>query len=97
MTLDICRFCPSKESCCTNIRLYYPKSGRRAYKNTPHLKKYSFLHRDGKVFQCDRYDPNRANGHCTDYNDRPWLCRHFICKEAVEIADLVQESWINVN
>ena len=94
MALDVCRFCPSNEPCCANIRLTYVKSHRGVYKNTPHLAKYPFLHRDGKVFQCDRFDPNRENGHCTDYANRPNFCRHFICKEAVEIAELVQEPWV---
>jgi len=94
MTLDICRFCPSNESCCVSIRLRYVKSTRRVYKNTSRLQKYPFLHRDGNVFQCDRYDPNRENGHCADYVNRPYFCRDFICKEAVEIVELVQEPWM---
>lgn len=91
--LDICRCCPILETCCKMFPLFYSTSKRMVYKNNPWLKKYPFIHREGKWFVCDNYDDETRL--CKDYENRPFFCQNFVCSMAIEILDLVQEPMVN--
>lgn len=72
-----------------SIRRSVRKDSRYIKNNFPYIHK-----RNDGAFICDHYDVNRENGKCSDYENRPFFCKKFICHKALVILELVQESWI---
>ena len=93
--LDICSICDGH--CCFRFSLYFNGSKRSLYKNSKRLKDLGVIIKVGdKEFTCINYTKERVNGgHCKDYDNRPYFCKGFICSEAVDILDLVQEKHYN--
>jgi len=74
--------------CCSSIHLYYARSKKTVYKNSPHLRRFPFLHKVGKRFNCERW--SQETGKCGDYENRPYFCRNFMCysgKTWIEILE----------
>lgn len=90
--LNPCLYCDGH--CCNGFPMLYKHKQYHkrvtVYKNAPDVPKQ--FHKNGKSWFCDWW----KNGKCSDYENRPYFCRNFICRKAVEILDMVQEVNTNV-
>ena len=89
MKINPCMSC-NGHCCLSPIHLYYAKSKRRIYKNAPFLRKRSFFHKIGRGVVCDRYD--KENGRCGDYENRPYVCRSFMCNEGKNWIEILESG-----